>query len=145
MKFREAALESDPDRRSLAAKASLVGLALSIALMISGVLWSQLARPEHVWSEQQAKEFLEARNALHAASHSGKTHANHQDGHADHDHSSAGGGEAEFEQVQQRFNAVRQELEAARNAKNKGGSWLIRTGLVAAACFGIVYLVSRPQ
>src|SRR5215213_6622035 len=41
------------------------GLGVGVLLVVAGALWQALAKPEDIWSESKAEEFLQARTRWH--------------------------------------------------------------------------------
>lgn len=122
-----------------------VGLALSLVAVMAGGIWSAVAKPEHVWSEQQARELKAATEALHATLATGHTHGHGpaESGHAAEAH--AAGTNETRQKAEQRLATIQAELEAAQYAKNRAGLLLVQVGVAGAACCGALLLLTGDR
>lgn len=113
------------------------GLCLSLVTAIAGGVWSAVAEPEHVWSEQQAREFKAASEALHQALGSDHTHGPSE---------SVEEAPGEHRRVAEaRLAAIQAQLEAAQYAKNRAGLLLVQLGVGGAACCGALLFFTRER
>ena len=94
-----------------------------------------MADPDDVWTEQQAREFQAASDALHQAMTAEPSSRARQTA----DEGSLG----EREAAEARFRAIREELEAAQFAKDRAGILLMQIGLGGAACCVALLILSR--
>jgi hypothetical protein len=106
----------------------LGGLAAGAACAVVGLVWPQLLTPERVWSIEQAREYQQAFEAAHAATH-GEVGEHAPD--------------AELEQLRERYAQISGELAQARRVRGVWGRRLIQVGLVLAVCSGLGYLATR--
>ena len=114
----------------------LVGMAVGIALVVAGLLWNAFAKPEHVWSKEQAEEFETARQIMHELTYdlpSAPASSN----------ASAETREAQLTAAKQRFEKIEADLAAAAARQQETGMWLTRMGLAAVVLFGIGYLAAN--
>jgi hypothetical protein len=114
----------------------LIGMAVGVVLAAIGASWSSLMAPDAFWSEDQAREYQAAADAIHASSqrHDDGATANQTGREAPSDERAA---------MRERFNRIQAELERAQFARFGAGPWLTRIGLAAAVAFGIGYLACR--
>jgi hypothetical protein len=108
---------------------------VGVLAALGGAVWQRAAHPRHVWTVEQSQEYDAANAALHAAT-------------VGHDHETNGAEavdahQADLAAAQERFNRINAELQAARYAKDRLGTALIRGGLAAAALGGVGYLATR--
>ena len=116
----------------------VTGMALGVALVVAGLLWNALAKPEHVWSREQAIELETARHAMHELTYDfPQTPASPGN--------SADSREAQMAAAKRRFEKIEADLVAARSRQQQTGVWMIRMGLAALVLFGIGYLASRDS
>lgn len=114
----------------------LTGMAIGIALVAAGSLWNALAKPEHVWSNEQASEFETARNAMHELTYDLPRTPASPDNSAD-------SREAQMAAAKRRFEKIEADLAAARSRQQLTGVWMTRMGLAALVLFGLGYLTSH--
>lgn len=108
----------------------LGGLAVGAACTALGLVWPKLATPERVWSVEQAREYQQAFEAAHAATH-GEVGEQAPDD--------------ELELLRQRYAEISGQLEQARRVRGVWGRRFIQVGLLLAICSGLGYLAMRPQ
>lgn len=130
------AIEESSRRMTVVCQA---GVFLGAALVLSGLLWKATLRPSSLWSPEQAKEFTDARNALHELSydHEGAS------GVAGMTSQAAADRKAARTAAQARFDRISADLEHARTTGQQRGNWLVRFGVAAVVLFGVGYLSSR--
>jgi hypothetical protein len=121
------------------AMASLVGLILAAGAILAGLTWSAIVRPEHVWSERQAREFIAARDALHVLGEHEGAHHNATRGPAPEP------APAELEAARQRFAKIEGELQRARTLQKHVAPRLIVVGGIAAVICTLIYLRCRSS
>lgn len=114
---------------------SLAGMALGIALIAAGLLWNALAKPEHVWSKEQADEFEAARHAMHDLTYDSPSTTSSG--------ISADAREAQMAAAKQRFEKIEADLAVAASRQREAGVWMTRMGLAALVLFGLGYLASH--
>lgn len=120
-----------PDEAALRrARWWLSGLAAGAACAVLGLAWPKLLPPERVWSVEQAREYQQAFEAAHAATH-GEVGEHAPD--------------AELETLRQRYAQISGQLEQARRVRDEWGRRLIQVGLLLATCSGLGYLATRHQ
>ena len=121
--------EAADSARRWASLLFLVGACIGVVLVIVGVAWKSFTAPETFWSDEQAKEFAAASDAMHAQTAEAQEHGSSED--------------ADTAAARDRLARIQGELERARYARDDMGPLLTRIGLVAAIAFGVGYLVSR--
>jgi len=97
----------------------LAGL-ISIAV---GIAWPAFVKPANVWTEEQAAQWEAANDALHAAR--------------------SQRGSPDLTAARERFARIDSELEAARYARDRWGTWIAGCGFVVTLLFGIGFLAAR--
>jgi hypothetical protein len=120
--------------RRAVSRVCLAGAIAGALLVVSGAIWSAVARPQSVWTAAQADEYREAAAAAHAASDAHEGAGVQGGAESSADKSAA---------AKQRFARIAAELENARFAKNKLGQLLVWIGLAGTAAFSVGYLASR--
>jgi outer membrane murein-binding lipoprotein Lpp len=108
----------------------LAAAAVGVLLVIAGVGWGALTDEKSFWTEEQAREFAAASDALHAHRSGEHSHA-----HAEHDEASEG--------ARERFERIAADLDRARYQRDEIGPMLIKVGLAATIAFGIGYGFSQ--
>jgi hypothetical protein len=103
---------------------------MGVLLVIAGVGWGTLTDKKSFWTEEQAKEFAAASDAMHA----------HRSG--EHSHAPAEHGDVS-DVARERYERIAAELERARYQRDEVGPLLIKVGLAAAIAFGIGYGLSQ--
>ena len=91
--------------------------AIGVVLFLLGVSWTWLHPPESYWSEEQAKAFVDAFHAVHAAEDSV-------------DHGPNDPGAAAFLAARHRYDRIKSELDEARTARGRSSRYLTATGLI---------------
>lgn len=115
---------------------SWTGMAIGIALIAAGLLWNAFAKPEHVWSKEQAEEFESARQIMHELTYDlpdSQTASN----------PSADSHETQLDAAKLRFKKIEADLAAATSRQRETGAWLTRMGLAVVVLFGIGYLAAN--
>ncbi|MCO6045974.1 hypothetical protein NG895_18905 [Aeoliella sp. ICT_H6.2] len=101
---------------SMSLKLGYASIALGIVMVVCGIAWQQIVPDSVYWSEEDAREFTEASDAVHHA-RSGPDH--------DHQHSHGEGEPAadspELEAAKQRLRKLQGELETAQLARQYSG------------------------
>jgi hypothetical protein len=124
--MRSAASSSANDRRTIA---SLVVMALGLAVTFAAVAWMAVVKPSTVWTPAEAAEYQRAGEALHAARRGAMTATSARGASANQ-----GGGDnvppesPELTAAQQRFNRINADLERARDRHNRWGRWAAGAG-----------------
>jgi hypothetical protein len=114
----------------------IAGMVLGGMLIGAGLLWNLLAKPEHVWSSEQAMELEAARHEMHQLTYDSSP-ATALSGN------SMDSREAKMAAARSRFEKIEAELAAARSLQQWTGVWLTRMGLAALALFGVGYLATQ--
>lgn len=107
-------------------------LVCGIAVIGVGVAWPSVVAPSMVWSDEQAEELQQAASAFHAAR-----------GEAAAATRSGGDGAKVRELTEQKYNRLKNELEAAQNIRSNWGTWVIAAGFGLTTLGGLGYLASR--
>jgi hypothetical protein len=108
-----------------------VGLCAGVIAVLAGAMWMTFVTPTSVWSQQQAEEFDAANAALHAVR--AKYGAAVESAAA----------QGEVAAAQHRFNRIESQLESARYAHERWGTWISAGGLAIAAICGLGLLSVR--
>ena len=90
---------------------------LAFMLILLGVGWNWLYPQETYWSPQQAEEYQDAFNDVHAAQDAVK-------------HPEQLIGDANFTAARERYERIRGELQQAQRARQRTGKYVAITGLV---------------
>jgi hypothetical protein len=105
--------------------------AVGVLMVVVGIVWSRVTTPETFWTQDQAKEYSEAKAAA--------THPTY-DAQASSEERAA-----QREAAQQRLNQISGEFDRARFAYDRAGPLLVQFGLAAAVAFGIGYWIAARR
>lgn len=107
-------------------------LVVGCVVIAIGVAWPSVVTPSMVWSDEQAEELQQAAAAFHnsrgeaaAATRSGRDGAKMK------------------ELTEQKYNRLKNELEAAQRIRSDWGTWVIAVGFGLTTLGGLGYLASR--
>lgn len=109
-----------------------VTLVAGVGLILLGLAWKQLYPPESYWSEEQARQLVDAFAELHNLQHSEETEA------AEH-------GGTSFEKAKEKYHSLKGELESARTAHDRTGSYLAAAGAALIAVGILIYVKVPPS
>ena len=109
---------------------SALGIA-AVTLTALGVSWKWLHPPESYWSKEQAQQLVDAFGAVHAAEDA-----------APHGPNDPGG--AAFLAARRRYDALQNELEQARTARDRTGNYLAVAGVVLLVIVYFLWHFSPP-
>lgn len=123
----------DKESKSLLLPACCLALLVVGCVVIGiGAAWPSFVTPSMVWSEQQAEELQQAAAAFHSAR-----------GEAAAATRSGGDGARVRELTEQKYNRLKNELEAAQRIRSHWGTWVIAAGFGLTTLGGLGYLASR--
>lgn len=115
-----------------------VMLAAGVGLVIVGLGWKWLFPPKSYWSQEKARQLVDAYTKLHAMQ-DGKEHGPLK-GTAN---STAGNDATSLAALKQRYESLQSELDRARSARDRTGAYLGAAGL-ALVVIGILIFVKTP-
>jgi hypothetical protein len=101
------------------------GLCVGVVAILAGAMWTTFVTPTSVWSQAQAAEFEAANSAVHAV----------REKYGESLESAAAKGE--IAAAQERFRRIESQLESARYAHDRWGTWIAAGGFAIAVCCGI--------
>jgi hypothetical protein len=110
----------------------VAGIGVGLLLIVCGLFWRTATTQESFWTEEQAREYKAASDALHAHGETGGAAP-----------AEAGELNPEVAAARERFAQIQAELEEAQFARDKVGPLLVQIGLATAVAFGVGYLVTR--
>ena len=106
-------------------------LAAGVGLILLGLGWKQLYPPTSYWSEQQAQQYMDAFTKLHELQDSDEHGASNQD-------------KVALAAAKENYEKLENQLEYARKAHDRTGSYLAAAGAGLVA-IGILIYVKGPQ
>jgi hypothetical protein len=105
-------------------------LTVGIGVIVLGLFWQRLHPPESYWPQEKARELMEASNEWHAS----------QDSKAD---GKKGPDPAAEAAIKERYEGLKNELDRARRARNRNGSYVAAAG-AAVIALGIWLYIKMP-
>lgn len=116
------------------------GIVVGGLLILAGSVWEITAKPQDVWSEQQAEQYEAAAHAMHCLANDAAEHC--PEGRPivhDHQHERAS------EETIERFHQIEQELESALYQRDVLGIRVMQIGMLAIVGFGLALRASNNK